>query len=164
MEKYKTYFSPCSYQKNMDANLDVVEEVFSRVSIKDVLNIAYLFAPNFLLIKDYVFVEDFFNRWGGATHSYDEHIRKIEELEKQFHGDSVKIEQMINSWSIVDLFCSQNAESPLSDEDIEAFCRVLVYCWKLRLKDLFPDQNIIVESGYEIMGELGLTITVYHAR
>lgn len=71
---------------------------------------------------------------------------------------------MINSWSIVDLFCSQNAESPLSDEDIEALCKVLVYCWKLRLKDLFPDQNIIVESGYEIMGELGLTITVYHAR
>ena len=39
MEKYKTYFSPCSYQKNTDANLDVVEEVFSRVSIKDVLKI-----------------------------------------------------------------------------------------------------------------------------
>lgn len=41
------------------------------------------------------------------------------------------------------------------------FCDVLVYNWQQRLKELFPHKKIIVETGYEIMGELGVTITVY---
>ncbi|ARE65015.1 hypothetical protein ADH76_34570 [Enterocloster clostridioformis] len=40
------------------------------------------------------------------------------------------------------------------------FCDVLVYNWQQRLKELFPHKKIIVETGNEIMGELGLTITV----
>ena len=157
---YEFFPSPCMAQGKLDA----VEETLSRVSIKDAINIAYLFSPDFLLIKDYIFVADFFSRWGKKTYSYEEHLKKVNRLEKQFDGDSKKIEQMINSWSIVDFFCSHNAETPISDKDIETLCEALVYCWKLRVTELFPSKSIIIESGYEIMGELGLTITLYQNR
>lgn len=35
------------------------------------------------------------------------------------------------------------------------------YFWDKRLKELFPDKKIIVEIGDRIMGERGLTVTVY---
>lgn len=41
------------------------------------------------------------------------------------------------------------------------FSDILVYNWQQRLKELFPQKKFIVETGNEIMGELGLTITVY---
>ncbi len=37
----------------------------------------------------------------------------------------------------------------------------LVYYWSKGVKELFPERNIIVEYGEEIMGEYGLTITMY---
>ena len=41
------------------------------------------------------------------------------------------------------------------------FSDILVYNWQQRLNELFPQKKFIVETGNEIMGELGLTITVY---
>lgn len=38
---------------------------------------------------------------------------------------------------------------------------ILIYNWSRRAKELFPDKNIIVEYGEELMGELGLSITLY---
>jgi len=48
-----------------------------------------------------------------------------------------------------------------NDKIIDEFSKVLVYYWNRRAKELFPDRNIIVKVGNEIMGELGLTITMY---
>lgn len=71
------------------------------------------------------------------------------------------IEQWVNSWNIGDLFINCTDESYQNDSLIMQFCDVLVYNWQQRLKELFPHKKIIVETGYEIMGELGVTITVY---
>lgn len=57
-----------------------------------------------------------------------------------------------------------NGNITLTDAEIQTFCDILVYYWRLRVKELFPDKNIVVESGQEIMEELGLTITVYQKR
>lgn len=41
------------------------------------------------------------------------------------------------------------------------FCEIFTYNWTQRLKELFPNKSFLVEIGDEIMGELGLAITVY---
>ncbi len=164
MKDYKFLASTFLKQGKEFSKLDIVEEVFSRVSINDIIAVSYLLMPDFVQINDYIFVADLFNRYGEKTTTFSEHVKKVKQLEKRFCGDSIKIEQAINSWSIIDFFCTQHSNKPLTDEEIETFCEVLVYYWRIRVKELFPDKDIVVESGYEIMGELGLTITVYQRR
>ncbi len=43
------------------------------------------------------------------------------------------------------------------------FSNALAYFWQCRVKELFPDKKIVVELGNELMGELGLCITMYEA-
>lgn len=164
MKEYRFFASPFLNQEKEFFKLDRVEEAFCRVSVNDALAISYLLTPDFIQVKDYIFVADLFNRYGEKTTTPAEHIQKTEQLEKQFNGDSVKIEQAINSWSIIDFFCTQHGSNPLTDAEIEAFGDILVYYWRLRVKELFPDKDVVVESGLEIMGELGLTITVYQRK
>lgn len=164
MKDYEFFASPFLKQEKDFFKLDIVEEVFTRVSINDIIAVSYLLAPDFIQINDYIFVADLFNRYGKKSTTFAEHVKKVKQLEKRFCGDSIKIEQAINSWSIIDFFCTQHSNKPLTDEEIETFCEVLVYYWRIRVKELFPDKDIVVESGYEIMGELGLTITVYQRR
>ena len=161
---YNYFASPFLSHNKEFCKLDVIEEVFVRVSARDIVAIPYILTPDFIQIKDYIFVADLFNRYGEKTTTIAEHIKKVEALEKRFNGDAVKIEQMINSWSLIDFFCTQHSKTPLTDEEIETFGDILVYFWSKRLKELFPDKDIIVEIGNEIMGELGLTITVYQSR
>ena len=67
----------------------------------------------------------------------------------------------MNSWSLADFFLQASDESVHSDRMIEEFGKVIQYYWQRRLNELFPQKNIIVEIGDEIMGENGLTVTVY---
>ena len=82
-------------------------------------------------------------------------------LEKQFNYDKTQIEQWVNSESLGDFFIGKYTKSLDNDKMIDEFAKVLVYYWSRRAKELFPDRNIVVEVGNEIMGELGLTITMY---
>ena len=82
-------------------------------------------------------------------------------LEKQFNYDKTQIEQWVNSQSLGDFFIGKYTKSLDNDKIIDEFAKVLVYYWSRRAKELFPDRNIVVEVGNEIMGELGLTITMY---
>ncbi|MBQ9134415.1 MAG: hypothetical protein IJX64_07785 [Clostridia bacterium] len=159
--EYEYIESSVSIQGENFFKLDCVEEVFTRIAVKDVFAIAYLFSPDFIRIKDYIFVADFFNRYGKKTASLSEHLKKVKRLEKTYNGDRLKIEKAINSWSIHDFFCSEFGLKNLNEEYIERFGNILVEHWRTRVKTAFPDRDIVVELGYEIMGELGLTITVY---
>ena len=82
-------------------------------------------------------------------------------LEKQFNYDKTQIEQWVNSLSLGEFFIGKYTKSLDNDKIIDKFAKVLVYYWSRRAKELFPDRNIVVEVGNEIMGELGLTITMY---
>lgn len=116
--------------------------------IEETLAIASLLCPEIIVEKGYIFISEFYN--GG-----------INTLEKQFNNDRKKIEMFVNSWSLADFFLQSSNESVHVDEIIEEFGNVIKYFWTIRFKELFPDKNIIVETGFEIMGERGLTITVY---
>jgi hypothetical protein len=67
----------------------------------------------------------------------------------------------VNSWSLADFFLQASDESVHKDEIIEEFGKVIQYFWRIRMKELFPEKKIVVELGDAIMGERGLTVTVY---
>lgn len=48
-----------------------------------------------------------------------------------------------------------------NDKIIYQFGDAMVYFWKCRVKELFPDKKVVVELGKDLMGELGLCITMY---
>ena len=54
-------------------------------------------------------------------------------------------------------------ESKFMDNDniLIQFANAIVYFWKSRVKDLFPDRKIVVKLDNDLMGELGLCVTMY---
>lgn len=52
-------------------------------------------------------------------------------------------------------------ESVYKDKLIEEFGKAIKHFWELRFNEIFPERNVLVEVGDGIMGERGLTVTVY---
>ncbi len=116
--------------------------------IEATLAIANLLCPEVVEINDCIFISEFYNG-------------NIDSLEEQYHGDKKKMEMFVNSWSLADFFLLASNELVHKDEIIMEFGKVIKYFWQLRFKELFPKRNIIVEVRDGIMGERGLTVTVY---
>lgn len=124
-------------------------------NIQDFISMAYVLCPDVIKINNYIFISDFIL---GTNDKVEEKVRK---LEKRFNRDRTLIEKYVNSWSFGDFFIDRT-ESAMDDLVIlKQFGDILVYYWTRRVKEVFPDENIIIEYGDEIMGELGLTITMY---
>lgn len=116
--------------------------------IEETLAVASVLCPEIIEVNGCIFISEFYNG-------------NIDSLEEQFKYNKKEIEMFVNSWSLADFFLQASDESVHKDEIIEAFGKVIQYFWGMRMKELFPDKKIIVELGDEIMGERGLTITVY---
>ncbi|MEY9973248.1 hypothetical protein ABH966_003632 [Lysinibacillus sp. RC46] len=123
--------------------------------IDDFLAIAYTLCPDIIEINGYIFISDLLDAEGENA------FERIRRLEEQFNGDKIKIEQWVNSRSLGDFFIGSYNQSMENDKIIDEFSKVLIYFWGKRVKELFPNKNIIIEIGNEIMGELGLSITMY---
>lgn len=123
--------------------------------IEDYLSIAYTLCPDIIEINGYVFIADLFNAEGTEA------FEKLRRLEEQFSGNKTQIEQWVNSKSLGEFFIGCYTESMENEKIISEFAKVMTRFWDRRVKELFPDRNIIVKVGNEIMGELGLTITMY---
>lgn len=117
-------------------------------SIEQVLSAASIFCPEILEVNGCIFIAEFYNG-------------NIIDLERVYEYDRKQIEMYVNSWSLADFFLLASDDSVQVDEIIEEFGKVLQYFWRIRMRQLFPKRNIVVELGDEIMGERGLTITVY---
>lgn len=116
--------------------------------IEETIAVASLYCPEIVEVNGCIFISEFYNG-------------NIDRLEKLYGGDRLEIEMFVNSWSLSGFFLLANDESAWNDEIVEEFGKILKYFWDRRLKELFPQREIVVELGYEIMGEIGLTITVY---
>lgn len=114
---------------------------------------AYLFCPEIIEIEGHIFIKEFCNFEEG------EEIKFLNEL-KQYYKNKKDIEMSVNSWSIGDFFLG---DTELMDNEnvLTEFGKALVYFWKKRVCELFPNRNIIVEMGMELFGEFGLSITLY---
>lgn len=124
-------------------------------SIDDFLSIAYVLCPDIVEVEGYIFISDFLNT------EIDKAITTVRSLEQQFNYDKREIEQWVNSWSLGDFFLFSSSPSMDNKEILEQFGKVLIYNWTRRAKELFPNRNIVVEVGNEIMWKIGPTITMY---
>ena len=139
-----------------DANwcTDLAQYATCKCKIDGLIAAAYLFCPQLIQVKDYIFIEQFWNCNKEAS------FENISELEEQYHNDKKAIEISVNTWSIGDFFVG---ESKFMDNDniLIQFANAIVYFWKSRVKDLFPDRKIVVKLDNDLMGELGLCVTMY---
>jgi hypothetical protein len=121
---------------------------FNTCGIEQSISIASVFWPRIVEENGHIFISEFYNN-------------NLDELKLKYNNDRKLIETAVNSWSLADFFLEASDESVHNDFLIEEFGRILSFFWNMRFKELFPNKNIIVETGLEIMGERGLTITVY---
>lgn len=156
-EVYSCPFPPKLPEGGQDIPTDdaLLEERLSKL--------AYAFAPDFIVCEDCVFVADFLYHYGGTTPDTIE--KTVRQLKKRFRGNVREMEMTVNSWSVVDALSvfevMRLGSERISDAGIQYLAEAMAYFWRLRCASLFPDRNIKVELGYDIMGEYGLTITVY---
>jgi len=125
-----------------------MNHVANTCSIDDFIAVSSVLCPEIIEIEGYIFISEFYHN-------------NIAGLKKQFDNNRKNIEQWVNSWSLGDFFVAAYTDSIENERIIKQFGDVLVYFWKRRLNELFPDKKIIVEIGENIMGENGLTITIY---
>ena len=116
--------------------------------IENTIAVSGLLCPEIVVEKDCIFISEFYKG------------HKIENLEKQYNYNRKNMEMFINSWSLSEFFFSEYGAF-YDDAIAEEFGKILQYFWDRRLRELFPNKNIIVDLGYELMGEDGLTITLY---
>ena len=114
---------------------------------------AYLFCPEIIEIEGHIFIKEFCNFKEG------EEIEFLNDL-KQYYNNKKDIEMSVNSWSIGEFFLG-DIELMDNENVLTEFGKALVYFWKRRAEELFPNRNIIVEMGMELFGEFGLSITLY---
>lgn len=134
---------------------DLVQYAAYKCRIDGLVASAYLFCPQIIQIKDYIFIRQFWN------HGIEESMDYIDRLEKQYQNDKKAIEMSVNTWSIGDFFVGDASGLMDNPEIITQFGNAIVYFWKNRVKDLFPDKNIVVRLDNNLMGEFGPCITMY---
>ncbi len=126
--------------------------------IDGIIAAAKLLSPDFVCVNNYVFIKNFWN--------YDEKDSPgaIAELERRFNSDKKLIEMHVNSWSLGDFFLGCDDEVMDDEAVLTQFGRVLKYYWERRAKEAFPERRIKAELGNSIMGEYGLTITMFEEK
>lgn len=134
---------------------DLIQYGIYKCDIDGLIAAGALFCPELVCMNDYVLIRQFMNCTDEDIFDY------VNELEEIYHYSKKEIEMCVNSWSIADLFINSDAEIMKNENVINQFAEMLSYFWKMRVKQLFPEKNIVVELGNEIMGELGMCITMY---
>lgn len=134
---------------------DLQQYATYKCNIGGLIAASHLFCPKIIQVKEYVFIEKFWNC------NREESLERIKMLEIQYSGDKKAIEMSVNTWSIGDFFVGETDELMNNIKVLEEFGKAICYFWGQRARELFPNKNIIVELGENLMGELGLCITMY---
>lgn len=123
-----------------------MNHVANSYDIETAISFASLFCPEIIEVDDCIFISEFYNG----------NIMKLRKLYK----NTKDIEMFVNSWSLQSLVKECDVINSSGDY-IEEFAKAIQYFWQLRVNSLFPSRDIVVEIGEEIMGEEGLTVTLY---
>lgn len=143
--------------KAADWCIDLIQYATYKCKIDGLIASAYLFCPQIIQVNNYVFIKQFWN------YSIEESAERVSRLEEQYSNDKKSIEMSVNTWSIGDFFVGESSELMDNEKVIQQFGSAIVYFWKCRVKELFPEKEIIVELGNDLMGEFGLCVTLYEA-
>jgi len=128
--------------------------------IDDFISAAHVLCPDIIDVDGHVFIGEYLECVGDPK---EDPSLKLKRLKSDHNNDKRKIEQWVNSWCFGDFFIGKNCKNMDNEKILFQFGDIIVYFWTRRLKEVFPDRNIIVEYGDNIMGEEGLTITLYEA-
>lgn len=124
----------------------LMNHVANSYNIEMAIGFASLFCPEIIEVDNCIFISEFYNG-------------NIDEL-KKYYNNTKDIEMFVNSWSLQSLI--KDCESlDHSVNYIDEFAKAIQYFWQIRVNLLFPNRNVIVEIGNEIMGEEGLAVTLY---
>ena len=134
---------------------DLIQYTTYKCKMDGLIAAAYLFCPQIIQVKDYIFIKQF---WNCNAEKSISHIRRLEE---QYGNDKKSIEMSVNTWSIGDFFIGDSSELMDNEKLIQQFGDAIVYFWKIRVKELFPERKIVVELGNNLVGDFGLCITMY---
>lgn len=143
------------FSEDFKKELDLLQYASGKSGIDGIILAAYLFCPDIIEVNGYIFLKEF---WKCDE---EKSLEMIKILEEQYSYDKKQIEMSVNSWSLGDFFIGCNSKLLDNEKVIRQFGETLVYFWKQRMVELFPERNIIVELGNELMGEYGLCITIY---
>ena len=124
----------------------LMNHVANSYNIEMAIGFASLFCPEIIEVDNCIFISEFYNG-------------NIDEL-KKYYKNTKDIEMFVNSWSLQSLIkdCKSLDHSV---NYIDEFAKAIQYFWQIRVNLLFPNRNVIVEIGNEIMGEEGLAVTLY---
>lgn len=114
---------------------DLIQYSTYKCKMDGLIAAAYLFCPQIIQVKDYIFVKQFWNC------SAEESIEHIHRLEEQYGNDKKSIEMSVNTWSIGDFFIGDSNEFMDNEKLIRQFGDALVYFWKIRAKELFSEKR-----------------------
>ena len=124
----------------------LMNHVANSYNIETAIAFANLFCPTIIEEDGCLFISEFYNG-------------DIDELKKIYHSNK-EIEMFVNSWSLQSLLKDSNNLN-YSINYIDEFAKAIQYFWQLRVNSLFPNRKVIIEVGEDIMGEEGLTVTLY---
>ena len=128
-----------------------------KCDIDGLISAACIFAPDFVQVNDYVFVENFILE-DAITDEF------ISNLEERFNHNKKSIEMYVNSWSLGDFFINSKQDYMNDEIVIKKFGECLVYFWKNRLEKMFPMKKFSVEICENLYGEYGTCVTMYEKR
>ena len=124
----------------------LMNHVANSYNIEMAIGFASLFCPEIIEVDNCIFISEFYNG-------------NIDEL-KKYYNNTRDIEMFVNSWSLQSLI-KDCGSLDHSVNYIDEFAKAIQYFWQIRVNLLFPNRNVIVEVGNEIMGEEGLAVTLY---
>lgn len=119
-------------------------------NIEQHISVASVFWPEIVDEDGCIFISEFYNG-------------NIDSFRERYGNNRKDIEMFVNSWSLSDFFLMSWNNSINDDDILNEFGKILCFFWKLRIKELYPERNVIVELGDSVLGERGLTITMYQA-
>lgn len=155
-ELYEGIIDKDIYQKfDIQKGYDLYSHACNGCIIEDYIAIANILSPEFIEIENHIFIAELFEQRGQDA------IETLEKLKSQFKNVKADVERWVNCRSIGDFFKGQN--SPILDDIVvlEQLCLILEDSWEKQLRKFFPNRFFAIEYGMELMGELGLAITVY---
>jgi len=124
----------------------LMNHVANSYDIEAAVALAALFCPEFVEDDGCIFISEFYNG-------------NVENLRK-YHGSNKEVEKFVNSWTLGHLLRT-NDDLDYEVGYIDEFAKAVQYFWQMRLNELFPDRDVVVEIGEDIMGEEGLVVVVY---
>lgn len=147
MKKYESIVNPNIFRKFKNIRgTTLINHVSNSYDIEAAIGFATLYCPEIIEVEDCIFISEFYNG-------------NIESL-KAWLKSRKEIELFVNSWSLTGLLMD-NDELDYNINYIDEFGKAIQYFWQMRVNHLFPDKKICVEIGEAIMGEIGLTVTLY---